>query len=83
MPLKMFGGGAVDTLICAMFATRLSLAWCGMCTGALTVALPVVGFSAGVALPHGGFPGCREPRLLLVGALVGGASKGGDGQRFF
>lgn len=39
-------------LICTMFATRLSPAWCGMYAGALTVALPVVGFSTGVALTH-------------------------------
>lgn len=53
-------------LICAMFATRLSPAWCGMYAGALTVALPVVGFSAGVALAHG-----RFPRLLWANVATG------------
>lgn len=65
-------------LICAMFATRLSPPRRGMCAGALTVALAVVGFSAGVALPCG-----RFPRLLwdhaATGWGLGGRGFGGRG----
>lgn len=66
-------------LICAMFDTRLSPAWCGMYAGVLTVALPVVGFSAGVALAHGRFP--RLPWAnATTGQGLGGRGFSGKGR---
>lgn len=65
-------------LICAMFATRLSPALCGMYTGVLTVALPVVGSSTGVALAHERDQ--RFPRLPEAVTATGCDRGGRDGR---
>lgn len=65
-------------LICAMFATRLSPALCGMYTGVLTVALPVVESSTGVALAHERDQ--RFPRLPWAVTATGCDRGGRDGR---